>query len=592
MQRTLKINFRFIAFCLVALIIPFYPIYAEEASQPPTTEVVFLLDASNSMNTNDPEFLALDSVKQMAYSLPSNYRTGFVAFNNGVTVSAPITEGAEWNRIEKLVDSVTYKGYTDAGNALQGAVDLLLASDSANKKLVLLSDGEIAMSNQGLTDESVEKYNAALETAVSHNIPLYMIALGPEMNDTTTNIYQSFQKHGGKVYSVQSADEIHDAVRKLLFDDFGIKKTSVGLSETVSSDNKIDVQIPVQFTDQAKILITANSTIENITANYNASNANIIRGKHFSVIEIDKPGRQDVNITLKIKEGSQIRADLMTEYTGILEGGMEYTDVTTDTQIERTANVWFGLRSPSNSDLLLLNDTYYNNKTIKVIINGVSKELPLLDGKVLFTYPVTKSEQLEIDADFTTLDTNLMLDKSTLKFALEPPPPLEIPEPDYRPLWVGLSVLGILLVSFIIWLLIQKKKHRPLPPEPIVSRYEFSGRLNFYITQTPDDSDIPPQTYNLYRIYSKAEITLAKILEDCGIKVLFEGADKISFVPGTNKSLVITNHSDCSILKGRELLIKRHSYPIYFDEKLYITFEDEKSEMELHYKNVKPSDRK
>lgn len=151
-------------------------------------------------------------------------------------------------------------------------------------------------------------------------------------------------------------------------------------------------------------------------------------------------------------------------------------------------------------------------------------------------------------------------------------------------------MLAIFLISIFIWLLIQKKKHRPLPPEPMSSRYEFSGRLNFYITQTVDGSDISPQTYNLYRTYSKVEITLAKILKDCEIKLEFSGSDKISFVPGTNRSLVITNNSDCSILKGRELLIKKHSYPIYFGEKVYITFEDEKSEMELHYKSVKPSE--
>lgn len=359
-KRALKTHLKFIVFCVVSFMIPFYPIYAEEITQTPVSEIVFLLDASNSMNTNDPEFLALDSVKQMAYSLPSNYRTGFVAFNNGVTVSAPITETTQWNRIEKLIDSVKYKGYTDAGNGLQSAVDLLLTSDAHDKKLVLLSDGEIAMSNTQLTEESVQKYNLALEQAVSHNIPLYMIALGSEMNDTSTNIYQSFKKHGGKVYSVKSADEIQDAVRKILFNDFGIKKTSVGLSETVFSENKIDVAIPNQYTNKAKILVTANSTIENITANYNASNSNIIRGKHFSIIEVDNPGRQNINITLNIKEGSQIRGDLMTEYTAVLESGVSYSDVSMESYIERTAEIWFGLRNPQDADLFLLDDTYYN----------------------------------------------------------------------------------------------------------------------------------------------------------------------------------------------------------------------------------------
>ena len=42
--------------------------------------VVFTLDASNSMNGNDRNRLAIDSIAQLIYSLPSNYVVGVVAY--------------------------------------------------------------------------------------------------------------------------------------------------------------------------------------------------------------------------------------------------------------------------------------------------------------------------------------------------------------------------------------------------------------------------------------------------------------------------------------------------------------------------------
>ena len=49
--------------------------------------VVFTLDASNSMNGNDRNRLAIDSIAQLIYSLPSNYVVGVVAYNTDVVAA-------------------------------------------------------------------------------------------------------------------------------------------------------------------------------------------------------------------------------------------------------------------------------------------------------------------------------------------------------------------------------------------------------------------------------------------------------------------------------------------------------------------------
>ena len=85
------------------------PTQASAANLPPGTSkaVVFLLDASNSMNTNDRERLAKDSIAQLIYSLPSNYYVGFAAYNTSVVSSVGMQDSGDREPVMDAVDAVT-----------------------------------------------------------------------------------------------------------------------------------------------------------------------------------------------------------------------------------------------------------------------------------------------------------------------------------------------------------------------------------------------------------------------------------------------------------------------------------------------------
>lgn len=157
-------------------------------------------------------------------------------------------------------------------------------------------------------------------------------------------------------------------------------------------------------------------------------------------------------------------------------------------------------------------------------------------------------------------------------------------------LLLSIAAVAVSIGCFVCWRM--RKPQPKLPDPPPASRYEYAGKLKLYVTQSPDDGDIAPMEYNLYRNFRKEEISLGTILAHCGIKLPFSGAHKIFFAPGANKALILSNHSDCTVLKNRDLLVKNHSCLLYFNERVHITFEDERSELILEYKNVKPSERK
>lgn len=81
--------------------------------------VIILLDTSGSMQTNDPDRLTLDSISQLVYSLPSDYRTGIV------TYGTEAADNGHRDDLIELIKSVEYKSYSNAGAGLSYAVDAL-----------------------------------------------------------------------------------------------------------------------------------------------------------------------------------------------------------------------------------------------------------------------------------------------------------------------------------------------------------------------------------------------------------------------------------------------------------------------------------
>ena len=77
----MKIAKRFFLLSLLTLMVVMQSLIAaaspDNSSHIEQKAVVFVLDTSNSMNKNDPDRLAIDSIAQLIYSLPSNYMVGF-----------------------------------------------------------------------------------------------------------------------------------------------------------------------------------------------------------------------------------------------------------------------------------------------------------------------------------------------------------------------------------------------------------------------------------------------------------------------------------------------------------------------------------
>jgi hypothetical protein len=535
-------------------------------------EVVFLFDISYSMNATDPEKLAPDCLEEILYALPSNYAVGLVTYGSDVQTAKPVDTGRE--QVGALLRQVNYTGYTNAGAGLEKALTLFKET-GADKTVILLSDGEIMLENPAATQVSVEQFSRAMQTAAQSGIRVVTVAVDDPGNVPQINIYPS-AKGQGLLFHIGDTAQLGGVAKTILYEVFGIAKTAISSGDLTSDTLK--VRLPLgrsDAIDKAKILLTSAVPLGHIGASYTAQSGEIVNGKRFAVLNLGQPQRETAEIRFGTA-GGHIQADLILEMNATIQA-----EVTLG-QGQKPAGVQLIPVSAANQNLQLLNDPYFEGKPVRITADGQEITATVEKGAIRFSLPADSTRSVAVNVRYEDLGVNLIAPAITY---------IEINRPEgYGKM---IAFIAAIVIAMAVLACRRMRNPDPEPPAPPpASRYEYAGKLKLYVTKAPDDSDADPMEYNLYRHFGKEEISLGKILENCGLSFALDGAYKVFFSPGANKALVLTNKSDCTILKNRDLLVKDHSCLVYFHESIHITFEDERSEMILEYKNVKPSERR
>lgn len=290
--------------------------------------------------------------------------------------------------------------------------------------------------------------------------------------------------------------------------------------------------------------------------------------------------------------------DVSVEY---MDTEPQDADPFTEHPYDRIAHITYSFASVANPTVHLWENTYFDHSSIPIVITSDSDErmenLFLDKGSLTMQEEVTEASKLTVQFDYSKLKVNAIGD-NRLVVGLEASPmiPAQEPEPEPPYLLIGIFIACFVLIVVIIIVLIilwKKKRQKPIPlppdakPEP--SKYSYVGKLNIYVTRTRSGYDIPPLSYDLFRLPAGKVISMYEVLDSCGVKERFPGAETIYLKAGGGRTLVLTNNSDCTIMKNREILLKTRSYQLSMDSKVDITFEDEISELAFHYKDVKLS---
>ena len=561
-------------------------------------EVVFLVDASKSMGKRE-DGAVTDAVRQILYSLPSNIRAGLVVYNTDIQGVAET--GSEPGQIDHILSTIEYTGYSNAGLGLEQAVSLFSDEENSEKHIILVSDGEIDMKSDEESEASKEKFMQEAGRAADQGIRIHIMTVDG-LPDEEREVLGAAQISGGEIFKEGPDGELCRIAEEILYGQFNYPRKAVGIME--GSSGNFHVEIPVDGAFRVKVLLMGNGEMENVNAGYMAESGQVITGKRFAVVDLYRP-EGAVDVTFDLKETSTVEAWLVAEYQTVLDVGMEYrTETIPEEEKGREpiyihyADLEIRMSGQNGENPNLWAAEYYNGQSVQYTVNGEEFEGKIEDGAIRHTLAVDGQEEVEVSVR-TDAFYEIYGETMPVKVPVELPPD-PIAETDHRPLWYILGGLGAaLVILLVIW---RRKGKEALvyvgnsSSKNNLEKYEvkscqYTGKLNLYVVQTPNGRDIAPQTLRLFGRKS-GRITLEWILNNCGIKLGSVGAGDIVFYPGPEKAVVVMDQSEqCTVMRGMEILKKGIGYPVYYNEKLTVTMEDGITELEIHYKNLKPSER-
>ena len=269
---------------------------AENVSTPRKFNVVFVVDASNSMNSTDSQGWRFEAIDQFLslLSLKGNY-VGTVVFNGEILHAEGVNSIESKSDKQKASDDVksaTPTGYTNIGEALVEANKLIAnGNDDLPSIILLLSDGNTEMPSSADYQRSVNAQKDAISTAKNNNTQIYCVGLNANGRIDKAELENIATQTNGSFQIVSKADDLKDVFRefyKLIYGTGGIE---------------IEVPLPAieEFTvpkigvEEVNILIDGMPTsIEliqpsGISVSNDELNSMTTKGEHFTNIKIEDP---------------------------------------------------------------------------------------------------------------------------------------------------------------------------------------------------------------------------------------------------------------------------------------------------------------
>lgn len=342
---------RIVLICSFALILNHTVTFADSNSA--KEGVVFLLDTSGSMGTNDPQKLALDSVMQLIYSLPTKYEVGVVTYSSDVVLEKGLVSNSNRSNLSDEIKIINYNGYSNATAGLESALTML--DDVEKAHIVLLSDGEILLNSDSATVEARTGFSTQIDRAIENDVQIHVIALADETL-IDSEIAMASEKTGGSFHFALGANDIQSAVNRILVEELLVKKTSLGVTNT--KEGVADVMLTLlNGSEITRILVSSKTDITDIVADFEAESAMQDLGKRYAFVELNQPISENANLHIETLEKGEVSVDIISEFDIQVNANVSYTDFVPDnkeaTHLERVAKIELSFVNHKGKSILI-----------------------------------------------------------------------------------------------------------------------------------------------------------------------------------------------------------------------------------------------
>lgn len=307
----------------------FFPLtgYAEEiVPEKEQLDIIFVMDCSGSMKTNDPSRMALQMVQAFIDTMQTQgIRIGYVAYNDGiVSYSAPdaIDTAAKREKLKSEIASITYERDTDIGLGVSRACELLSTGETTRKIMVLISDGETDLPAD--SPRTVEQSDRELEYCVGqcreNNIPIYTIAFG-QYDGNRTLLDQAAEMTQAESYSAQKPEDMMEILYGIFQDNLFYRIQQFSNGTYAGGSQQVTCVLDAMYLDEIDILLISSGIVGETTVQYGDTELALTNLSHYAVGKIENRQNRDPAGELVIRTATDEGQDLQVyviSYRGFL----------------------------------------------------------------------------------------------------------------------------------------------------------------------------------------------------------------------------------------------------------------------------------
>ena len=410
---------------VLSLLMVCFSLPVSNAQESGNLDLVLVLDKSGSMNTADEDELMLEATKMLVEMMPSNTgRVAIIAFNRNQEVVCELTSLSDQDTVNDLldeIDSISYKGGTNLGDALYKATTLFDDSDST-KGILVLSDGEDDFSSYEKDDEiaSEEALSDAIVWANNNDCRIYTLGFNYKgsMNEGSEGyerLKEIAESTGGSFSSKTEASEIHEFFVDMLADLLGTVSQSVTNGEIEIDKYVKEANIYITSKDSTEIpddSITLYDPDGNEVDLENNSDVVFYQSTYSAVIKLYNPEAGTWKVKADFDGEISVGYVALYEFyleSVVLDGNGDEVDTVTNGTTATISTTIMQDGSVVDDDSIYNDSSFAASAVVTSNLSGTSQSVDLTydDGKLIGSFTFNEESVFDIVISVTSSTLNL-----------------------------------------------------------------------------------------------------------------------------------------------------------------------------------------
>ncbi len=263
----------------------------EITSQRTGLDLIFAIDCSGSLKSNDPDRTGLGMVKTFIDTIHAeDIRIGYVAYNDRIQASLELVsiENQEDREILKQsMDSIVYSRDTDMGLGLSYAYHQMPDEAGRKRVIVLISDGETDL--KGRDGRTTEQSNAELMQCVrqcqKENIQIYTIAFGT-YDGSRTDLERMAEDTGAESYSAETPEKLIEVLYGIFKNVLSCKIQPYSSGVYADGQQSVHCILDEPYLDEIAVILISSGNVGETSILYGEKQIHAVNLNHYAVGKI------------------------------------------------------------------------------------------------------------------------------------------------------------------------------------------------------------------------------------------------------------------------------------------------------------------